>query len=113
MEKFAIWVIAWLSFCICLFLAWFFSHRAKHRERMLMIEKGLNPTEEGKKNKNVQSLSMKLGLVILGLGFGLAVIAFLANFGILGRSDAMPIAILALSGGGALIFANYIENRRN
>ena len=80
---------------------------------MMMIEKGLNPVEEEKKNKRIQPLAMRLGLIILGLGIGLAIIAILANFNLLGRSDAAPMAILALSGGAALIFANYLENRRN
>ncbi len=79
----------------------------------MMIEKGLNPDEEEKKYRKPQSMSIKLGLIVLGLGIGLVIIAILANFGALGRSNATPMAILALCGGAALTFANYIESRRN
>ncbi|WP_316791172.1 DUF6249 domain-containing protein [Pedobacter frigoris] len=116
MESFAattiIWLIVWFSFCTCLFLAWFFSHRAKHKERLMMIEKGLNPIDEENKYKRPQSFGLMLGLIIFGLGIGLVIIAVLVNLDALGKSDATPVAILALCGGSALIIGGYIENRK-
>lgn len=106
METILIFIV-FLSFALCLFLAWFFTHKAKHQERLLMIEKGMNPDEAAEK-WSFKSGFLKLGIVIIGLSIGLLIIGLLANFKSLGESGVTPIAILGLCGGGAMILANRI-----
>ncbi|UYQ95951.1 hypothetical protein MKQ68_12655 [Chitinophaga horti] len=99
--------------CILIFLAWFFSHTARHKERLLMIEKGMNPDAEGSARPNARKALFKLAVVVIGLSIGLALIGILAEFERLGRSGAIPISILGLCGGIALIIANHLSKPKN
>ena len=110
MDRTVIFVIVWATFCICIFLAWYFTHKAKHKERLMMIEKGLNPNEGLNKENGVQSAMFKLGIVIVGLSIGLVIIAILVGFNSLGRSNATPMGILGICGGIALVIANRISS---
>jgi len=107
-----IWLSIFITFCILMFLAWFFAHRAKHKERLAMIERGMHPDEKNANDKDKLSASQKLAVVVLGLSAGLVVIAVLANFGALGRSDAIPAAILGAFGAGALLVAHSFSNKK-
>jgi hypothetical protein len=99
-------------FGICIFLAWFFTHKARHQERMLMIEKGMNPNEELNKEGGLKSIMVKLGILIIGLSIGLAIIAILVQFNSLGRSNAVPMSILGGCGGIALVIANRLPAKK-
>lgn len=99
--------------CICIFLAWFFTHKARHRERLLMIEKGMNPDENADKVFSIRKAVFKLGVVVVGLGVGLGIIGILVQLNALGRSGAIPISILAICGGGALALSNRLTNPKN
>ncbi|TFF33981.1 DUF6249 domain-containing protein [Mucilaginibacter psychrotolerans] len=101
-----------ITFCICIFLAWYFTHKAKHQERLLMIEKGMNPNEELNKESGIKSTMFKLGIVIIGLGIGLAIIAILVELHSLGRSNATPMSILGICGGAALVIANRLSSSK-
>lgn len=101
-----------LLFGICTFLAWFFTHKARHQERMLMIEKGMNPYEGSNKEGRLKLFVTKLGILIVGLSIGLAVIAVLVEFDSLGRSNAIPLSILGICGGAALVVANRLSAGR-
>lgn len=90
------------------FLTWYFVHKARHKERILMIEKGIY-TE---KDKQILKFPwLKLGIVILGLGLGLLLIGLLAKNGLLNGPGSIPIGILSIAGAVSLIIANYIERK--
>jgi Flp pilus assembly protein TadB len=100
-------------FGICIFLAWFFAHKARHQERMLMIEKGMNPNEDLNKQDGLKSIMAKVGILIIGLSIGLAVIAILVQFDYLGKStNAATMSILGICGGVALVVANRLSARK-
>lgn len=101
-----------VTFGVCIFLAWFFTHKARHQERLLMIEKGMNPNEESNREGGLKSIMVKLGILIIGLSIGLAVIAILVQFDSLGRSNAVPMSILGICGGVALVVANRLSARK-
>lgn len=99
--------IAVLLIClgVFIFLALFFSQRARHLERMKMIEKGLNP--DTIREDGGRLLGKKIGIIAVGLGAGLCIIAILALINPkLINSNAMPLAIVILCCGTALIVAN-------
>lgn len=104
------WIV--IVFIICVFLAWFFSHRARHKERMMMIEKGINIDELSKKEgKIIRFPWLKLGIVILGLSIGLLIIAMLVALHLLDKGgNALPLSILGICGGISFIIANYLNN---
>ena len=70
-----------MSFIAALFLAWNFYQQARNKERMLLIEKGMNPEEIfriQKKNKFEFVFPwLKLGVVTLGMSISFLAIAFL------------------------------------
>jgi hypothetical protein len=101
----------WISFLTCLFLAWYFSHKARHEERKMLIQKGLNADDLVKTEKGFKFPWFKLGIVIIGLSVGLGIIAILVNLGLTGRSDAIYPAILGLCGGSSLVIAYFIDKR--
>jgi hypothetical protein len=98
----------WVVCGIGIFLAWYFIHKARHQERLLMIEKGMNPNDAGGRN-GLKSTMIKLGVVVIGLSIGLFIIAMLVQFHSLGKSDAVPMSILGLCGGISLIVANRVS----
>ena len=48
----------WLSFMACGFLGWYFSHKAKHEERKMLIQNGLTSDEAAKVDKGPRLLSV-------------------------------------------------------
>lgn len=79
---------------------------------MLMIEKGMNPNEDLNKEGGLKSTMVKLGILIIGLSIGLAIIALLVQFDSLGKSNAVPMSILGICGGVALVVANRLSARK-
>ena len=106
-------LIMWLAFPLFGFFGWFFYHKSKHEERKLLIEKGINPEEFSKTTQYFKFFWFKLGMVVMGLGLGLFVIALLVNLHLIGQSDAIYPGILCLCGGGSLVIANYLAQRKN
>ena len=108
MSIFAFFIL--LAFIICIFLAWFFSHRAKHKERMMLIEKGLATEEKTNDERSFSFPWLKVGIIILGLGIGLMVRSILAMAGWLKNEAVLPLGILVVCGGVSMVIANYINN---
>ncbi|WP_293946923.1 MULTISPECIES: DUF6249 domain-containing protein [unclassified Sphingobacterium] len=108
MEKSVIFAVVFTLLLLFGFLTWYFSHRARHKERLLRIEKGIPPIQE---RTDTPFPWLKLGVVVLGLGVGLLLIAILANNGLLKGPGSLPISILAICGGLSLVIANYIGKK--
>jgi hypothetical protein len=108
-----LWLFMWLAFPLLGFFGWFFYAKSKHEERKMLIERGMHPDEFSKSAQNFKFFWLKLGMVAMGFGVGLFVIALLVNLHLTGQSDAIYPAILCLCGGGSLVIANYLVNRRN
>jgi len=85
---------------ICFVLAWFFWQRARHRELMLMIEKGIDPAEHT--NKTGKALRT-VAIILIGAGIGTAINTIMSNLGI--HSDGSTLAVFGLSIGAALYYA--------
>jgi hypothetical protein len=102
--------LVWITFIVCLFLVWFFTHRANHKERMMMMEKGLDLPVNKKKPFGSAFPWKKIGIVIIGLSVGLLLITLFVALEILQKGgDALPVAILAFFGGISLVIANYVK----
>lgn len=81
----------------------------RHRERMALIERGLQPAMLETQPQHYQSL--KYGLVGLGLGIGLLLGAFLARYTWLAAEVAYLAA--ALIGGAVGLLAFYFSVSRS
>lgn len=113
-ETFRLFMVSFifLAFFVCLFLVWFFSHRAKHREKMLILEKDLDPKSIFKENKHFHFPWAKIGIVIIGLSIGLLIISILVSLKVLENGgNAFPLGILGICGGVSMVIARRIDNR--
>ena len=108
MEKILLCVIA-VVFIICAFLAWYFIFTAKQNERMRMIEKGLTP-DLPVQNKAAGSTLLKIGIIIIGLGIGIFLTDLIQTLEIM-HFNQLPIAVLSISGGIAMLIANYVGKK--
>lgn len=118
--------LVWIAFIICIFLAWYFSHRAKHKERMMMIEKGLIPGQPEKnetgsdanellrKRKAFSFPWLKIGVVVIGLSVGLLLIAVLVALNLLNKGgNALPLSILGICGGASMVIAGNSNKHKS
>ncbi|MFD0794713.1 DUF6249 domain-containing protein [Mucilaginibacter litoreus] len=113
MENIQIFGLLALACCFFIFMAWYFSHKARHRERLLMIGKGMDPDANARGGTGTQKALLKLGIVVIGLSIGIAIIGILVQLNALGRSGAIPTSILGLCGGAGLIVANRLTQKKN
>jgi hypothetical protein len=107
MEKILLCVIA-VVFIICAFLAWYFIFTAKQNERMRMIEKGITPNLPTQKSAGGSYL-LNIGIIIIGLSLG-AIITQILPFEVT-HGGIMPLPILGISGGIAMLIANYVGKK--
>lgn len=95
---------------ICFVLAWFFWQNARHREMMLMIEKGMDPADH--RNKSVKMLRT-IGIILIGIGAGAAIHNTILSLGFKGiNTDGGTLGVFGLSIGIALYFATRPEQTK-
>jgi hypothetical protein len=96
---------------ITIILILFFIQKAKHKERMSLIEKGISITAFEKKDGPFQDVLM-WGLLAGSTGFGLLIAYILLEMHKV--KDDMIFGILAmLFGGGGLICYYFIRRKRD
>lgn len=83
----------------------------RHRERMTMLEKGITPPSFGKKG-NTGSLTLKVGMLCVGLSLGIFGGTLLHRHDILDRAPAF-FAMTFLFGGLSLILNYVIDKNYN
>ncbi|GHE32216.1 DUF6249 domain-containing protein [Sphingobacterium griseoflavum] len=108
MEKLMMFIALVFILLLFGFLTWYFAHKARHKEKILLIEKGLY-TEKDKAKRSMPWL--KIGIVVFGLGCGLLFIGLLAKNGLLKGPGSIPIGILSISGALSLIVAHYVQRK--
>ena len=95
-----------------LFLAWFFIKRARFKEKITLIEKGIDFKELNLiESKKTNFLLLKIGIVLTGIAVG-CIIVSLILIGPAGQKfNQMPgfsVGIIALTGGLSMILANFV-----
>lgn len=102
----------WVSFFVCAFLVWYYSHRAKHKEKLLILEKGIDQKSLLQEKKSLKFPWLKIGIVLIGLSVGLMIIAVLVSMKALeSGGNAFPLGILGICGGVSMVIANRFDNR--
>ncbi len=104
-----------LALVAAVFFYWYFSHKARTRERLLIIEKGLDPSvlpmQEGL-FKNFSFPWVKLGVVIASAALGLLVATLVVELPFMRTGSDHPeliaTGILFLFAGAGMILAYYI-----
>lgn len=107
-----IFTIIFLAFLVAIFLAWYFTHKSRERERMLLIEKGLEvPEDNGGWNFSFSFPWLRLGVLITAIAVGLVIGGILNELTNM-RADFTPIMML-LFGGIGMIVAHYVGKKDN
>lgn len=87
--------------------------RNRHRERMTMLEKGIDATLLVKKPESTRANALKYGLLLMGLSLGLLV-AFFIDLSILTHIPEPPLymgSIFLFGGLGLLAYYLIMEKR--
>ncbi len=91
---------------ICLFLTWFFLHKARHREKLLRLEKGLEPmpvpTSSGR------NVLLTMGILVIGVSVGMALVTAINRMGYF-AGDGIFVGIVGGCSGIALIIASKLN----
>jgi NAD/NADP transhydrogenase beta subunit len=102
-----------VSFFLMVFAIVYISLTTRNRERMAMIEKGVDPkifTPEPRNLKVSQYITFKWGLFLVGLAVGLFVGAMLDQYSEMPEGP-MYISMILAFGGLALILAYLLRGR--
>jgi|GEM_PF-494900 hypothetical protein len=98
-------------FIITVFFTWFFIHRSKEKERLLLIEKGFDPSELPEKELfgfNFKFPWLKVGVVITSGSVGLMIGVILDNIKS-SRLEGTPLIGMLIFGGIGMIIAHYLD----
>jgi len=99
-------IIISLGLFAAIFFAIFYSIKAKNKERMALIDKGVDISEIYRKKENSNGF-FKFGFIIIGIGIGLVFGVIFSKSGIL--PDVISyFSMILLFGGGAILLANYL-----
>ena len=95
--------IVFIFFMAGVFFTWFFIHKAKTKERLMLIEKGIDISQLPQDNKfEINFPWLKVGIVIAGMGIGIFIGVNMFEIG------AVAAGIF-LFGGIGMIIANYLD----
>lgn len=101
-----------LSLILSAFFAWFFYNKSRHEERKLMIQQGgdFSDNQFFPKENAFKYVWLKLGILVVGIGTGLMIIAIVSNLDVHLNGAIYP-GIIGLCGGGAMIFSHYLVKK--
>ena len=103
-------IIINLGLFTAIVLAIYFSTKARNKERMALIEKGVDLTEIYKKKENSHGF-FKFGMILIGIALGLV-------FGVLfSKAELLPsvvsyFSMILLFGGASVLVANFIVAKK-
>jgi hypothetical protein len=109
-EAFVIFTTVLTSHAL-VFGVFYYFFRNRHRERMSMIEKGVDPSIFIKKPSGSVSIALKYGLFLAGLAIGLFAASLLDHFTQLEEAPVYFSMIFLFGGIGLLAY--YIIERKN
>ena len=110
MEKETMVATIIVAFCLSTFLSLYFYWLARHKERMALIERGMD-LSDFYNNKLKGSNWLKVGVVVVASAIGLLIVGIISESKVEIHSDAIPVAIIGIFGGAGMIVANYLDKR--
>jgi hypothetical protein len=94
--------IVFIFFMAGVFLTWFFIHKAKTKERLLLIEKGIELPQLSKEKYFLNNFPwLKVGIVAAFIGMGII-------FGAGNQERGIATGWVFLFGGIGMVIANYV-----
>lgn len=111
MSQFTFTII-FLALITAGFLAWFFSHKTREKERLMLIENGIDiPQLESGLKFTFRFPWLKIGVLVTAIGIGILSGAMIEEFTST-RIDFIPILML-LFGGIGMILAHFLGKESN
>jgi len=110
-------VIVFIALIAAVFGVMYVFYTTRNKERMALIEKGadaslFNTGKEGQKgSKNWGKLTLKIGMLSMGIALGIIVAAIMSNAGILDEDANYPAMIFFFGGLSLVLF--YVIDRKS
>ncbi len=105
--------IPWLGFFAAITISWIFYLKARHKERIALIEKGVDPSEIYSAPKEPFRFPwLKIGIIVSGISVGFALgilLIILLPDSQLARTGLGLIISGLLFGGISMIIAHYVD----
>ena len=111
MEPFLVGILVPLGSFAMIFGIVYMVVTSRNRERMALIERGADPTLFETKKKGGNSVTMKAGLFLFGIGLGIVVAYLLTSGGGMEEGAAYP-AMIFVFGGIALIVSHLWQRKQ-
>lgn len=114
MNEFTLSILALISLA-GLFLAWFFVRRARFKEKIILIEKGIDIKDLNiSGDKKAQFSWLKIGIIIISISVGLLLGAFLMAIPFFDKMAAgnFPLLLIFLFAGIGMVLANFLDKPR-
>ena len=103
-------IIINLALFTIIILAIYYSVKARNKERMALIEKGMDISEIYKKKEGGYGF-FKFGMVLMGLGVGLFLGVLLSKIAFI-PAVAAYFSMILLGGGAGIIYANILVQKK-
>lgn len=106
-----IFTILFLALLTAGFLAWFFIHKSKEKERLMMLEKGMElPQPEHKEKSGFTFPWLKTGILLVCLSIGLMIGIIMEEY--FAQYWGAPPLFMILFGGFGMIIAHFIRDKK-
>jgi predicted transporter len=105
-------LIIGIVFFASVVLSFYFYLKARHTERMALIEKGLFHMEKKPVKKKTGLIGLKIGLFLIGIGLGLLSGFAMHSYTII-EEEICYFSMILLFGGLSLVVNNFIESKLN
>jgi hypothetical protein len=108
-------LIAFIAFFAMLFGIMYLFYTTRNKERMALIEKGadaslFNTGKDDRSSYNWNKLTLKLGMLAMGIAIGIIVAAVMASAEVLNEGALYPAMIFFFGGLSLVIF--YLIDRK-
>ncbi|MEM9675845.1 MAG: DUF6249 domain-containing protein [Bacteroidota bacterium] len=100
-----------ITFIVCIFFVWYFQHRAKTKERIVLLEKGVDVEKIFTKEQPSQFSWLKAGIVAIGLGVAFGFHAILGMLSV--HTEPLYLFVLFVCVGASLIIAHYVGREKD
>jgi F0F1-type ATP synthase membrane subunit c/vacuolar-type H+-ATPase subunit K len=111
-------LIAFIALFATVFGIMYVYYNTRNKERMALIEKGadaslFNTGKEGKRPLSWGRLSLKIGMLFMGIGLGIIAGAIFESLGVFPEEAAGYFSMIFIFGGLALVLFYLIERKTN
>lgn len=103
-------IIISLAFFAAIFFSFFYAIKARNKERMALIEHGVDVSTIYRKRENKNGF-FKFGFILIGVALGLIFGAIFSASGIM-EEPVSYFAMILLFGGGGVLLANHLITKK-